>query len=333
MTALDTPAAAPRARFQLLDLLRGIAILAMVVFHIGWDLYYFGFMTTDVTTDPFWVVLQKAILSSFLILSGASLVLATERGVRWPAFWRRFGVLLGAALLVTAGTWLMFPDYFVFFGVLHAIALFSLAGVLLRRLPAPALLALGALIVGVSFLYTDPAFTSRTLGWIGFWPVSPPTSDVVPIFPWLGVFLVGMAAMRLLRRQPALARGFESWHSPEPLARGLAFLGRWSLVVYLVHQPVLIAGFYGLMALGTPTLSPPVTSRSEDFTLSCTRTCTETGADAAYCSRYCDCALEAVAEQDLWDAIGATEASATDRQSVAALVALCSRMAEPGVAD
>ncbi|RYH08061.1 MAG: DUF1624 domain-containing protein, partial [Alphaproteobacteria bacterium] len=114
------------ARWQLLDLLRGLTILAMVVFHLSWDLYYFGYSPVDVTQEFGWVVFQKSILSSFLLLVGMGLVLGHGNGIRWRRFWRRWAFIVIAALLTTAGTYWMFPDYFVFFGVLHAIALFSL---------------------------------------------------------------------------------------------------------------------------------------------------------------------------------------------------------------
>jgi uncharacterized membrane protein len=86
----------------------------------------------------------------------------------------------------------------------------------------------------------------RELAWIGFWPTPPPTADVVPVFPWFGVVLIGMAGMRLILSSPLAAR-LRSWQSREPLALGIAFIGRWSLPVYLLHQPVIIAIFYLLL--------------------------------------------------------------------------------------
>lgn len=250
-------AARHSGRYPLIDVLRGLAIIAMVVFHIAWDLYYFGLSTVDVTTAPFWVGFQKAILTSFLLLVGAGLVLGHGDGIRWGAFWRRFGILVGAALLVSGGTYLMFPDYFVFFGVLHAIALFSLLALPFLFLPAPLVLLAGIGLVLVSFSFTDPAFTERQLAWIGFWPVSPPTSDVVPVFPWFGVVLLGMAAMRGILAS-AWARGWLEMQSDAVIFQGLRSIGRWSLPIYLLHQPLLIGIVLGLLQLQSPVLMPPV---------------------------------------------------------------------------
>lgn len=314
------------ARYQVLDVARGLAIGMMVVFHIAWDLYYFGFSRTDVTTDLGWVLFQKVVLSSFLLLVGAGLVLGHGSGIRWRSFWRRLAILVGAALLVTAGTYWMFPDYFVFFGVLHAIALFSLMALPLLGLPAPAVLAAGAGVVALSFAISDPVFSSRELGWIGFWPTSPPTSDVVPIFPWFGVVLIGMGLMRLLLASPwnARLRGFSS---REPLVRGIAFVGRWSLPVYLLHQPLLIAAFYGLLQLQSPVLAPPVLSQADGFIQSCVDSCRAAGAEAGHCERYCACALDEVEKANLWDVVAAAARSADEQAQVASITRLCTAMA------
>ena len=309
-----------RGRYQLLDLMRGLAILAMVVFHIAWDLYYFGYSDVDVTSVFGWVVFQKAILTSFLLLVGMGLVLAHGRGVRWRGFWRRWALLVVAALLVTAGTYWMFPDYFVFFGVLHAIALFSLMGLAFLRLTWPVTAAIGAACIAANFLWNDPAFEQRWLAWIGFWPVSPPTSDVVPIFPWFGVVLLGMALMRLLQASPVIGT-LKAWHSGAPALRGLSWLGRWSLPFYLVHQPVIIGLLYGLMLVQSPALTPPVIGDVAGFTMSCNASCTANGWPAGQCEQYCSCALEQIQQGNLWEKLADPQAP-----EVAQLRDLCTAM-------
>jgi uncharacterized membrane protein len=73
----------------------------------------------------------------------------------------------------------------------------------------------------------------------------PVTEDYVPVLPWLGVMLWGEAAGQwLLLRRPALMRG-----PIAGVARPLAWLGRWSLSFYMVHQPVLIGALMAWMAL------------------------------------------------------------------------------------
>ena len=93
---MSLDAASPsRPRFPLIDALRGIAILAMVVFHLGWDLYFLGFWNLDVSTDPWWTAFQKAIVSSFLALAGVSLWLGHGAGIRWR-MWVPVGAVAAA---------------------------------------------------------------------------------------------------------------------------------------------------------------------------------------------------------------------------------------------
>lgn len=289
-----------RGRWQLLDLARGIAILAMVVFHLAWDLYYFGYSPIDVTQVFGWVLFQKSILTSFLLLVGMGLVLGHGNGIRWRPFWRRWAFLVAAALLTTAGTYWMFPDYFVFFGVLHAIALFSLMALPFLKLRWWLAGTVGVIVVVANFVWNDPVFEQRSLAWIGFWPTSPPTSDVVPVFPWFGVVLLGIALMRLLLGTP-VAAALRSLRSDGPLARGVAWLGRWSLPFYLLHQPVIIGILYGLMLIQPPVLAPPVVGDVAGFTASCNASCSANGWGAGQCETYCSCALEQIEADNLWD--------------------------------
>lgn len=315
-----------KPRYQVLDIARGIALLAMSVFHTGWDLYYFGVSPIDVTTHPGWVTFQKLILSSFLLLVGMGLVIATENGVRWSRFWRREAMLVAAALAVTAGTWWMFPEYFVFFGVLHAIALFSLLALPLRQLPGPALLFLGLAWVSLSFLWSDPAFTERHLAWIGFWPVSPPTADVVPIFPWFGVVLVGMGTLKLMRGTRA-GRILLLAQSEEPALRGLALIGRHSLAFYLLHQPVILAVLYGLVqieAMGVATTPEDIAFR---FRQSCEVTCIASGSTAEQCSSFCGCAVDQIRESGNWALAAATNPDPAQQAELSQIAGLCRAMA------
>ena len=79
-------------------------------------------------------------------------------------------------------------------------------------------------------------FNSRWLNWLGWVTRKPFTEDYVPVFPWLGVMWWGMALGQYLHRRHASVL---AGRVPAVLG-GLAWLGRWSLSYYMLHQPVMI---------------------------------------------------------------------------------------------
>ena len=236
-----TPERAPKRvpRIAALDIARTLALLAMAVFHFVFDLELFGFLPAGTVFSPGWRALAIGTAGSFILLAGVGLVLAHGAGIRWPAFWRRFGLIAAAAAAISAATWVAMPDSMIFFGILHAIALMSLIGLVVLRLPVWALLALAVFAFTAPWWLSDPVFNAPWLWWTGLQTVAVRSMDYEPVFPWFAPFLVGMALARV-----ALARGWVARLAARrttPLQHWLGWPGRHSLAVYLVHQPVLIA--------------------------------------------------------------------------------------------
>lgn len=228
--------AAP-ARLIPLDLARTLAIVCMVVFHFTFDLALFGHIPPETMGQPFWYYFARMIAGSFLFLSGVSLWLAHGQGIRWPAFWTRFGrIAAGAALVSLASIWFV-PGGTILFGILHAIAAASLLGLVALRLPWLVTLALAALIFAAAWGPRFPAFDPIWLVWTGLAETRPMMGDYVPLIPWAAPALAGIAAAKALR--------LDTWRGTAPtrLTRALSFPGRHSLIIYLVHQPILIGLF------------------------------------------------------------------------------------------
>jgi uncharacterized membrane protein len=234
-------------RLPLIDVLRGFAVAQMIVYHFIYDLNYFRWVALAMNRDQPWVGWRTAIVTQFLLLVGVSLVLRAARytdtasGAR--EFWRRWAQVAGAALLVSAGSWLVFGPRFIWMGILHFIA----AGLILGRLALPLgpwNLALGVAVIVLGKTIADPWFNPTPMNILGFASAKPRTEDYVPIFPWLGMVLIGIGLASLWKRHgfaltPWLARVNDS---PPRL---LVLLGTWALTVYLAHQPLLL-GFLWL---------------------------------------------------------------------------------------
>ena len=226
-------------RLTSLDLARTLALVCMVVFHFTFDLALFGHIDPGTMSQPFWCYFARMIAGSFLFLSGIGLWLAQGRGIRWPAFWKRFAKITAAAALVSIATYFTLPGLTVFYGILHSIAISSLIALAVLRLPAVLTLALAAATFALPLVFRDPAFDGA-LVWTGLGTVPPVTADFLPLFPWIAPMLAGVAAGRLMSR-------FALWPRlalvPTRLARALAWPGRHTLAIYLIHQPLMIGAF------------------------------------------------------------------------------------------
>ena len=240
-TAHDAPIApspTATARVAGIDALRGGAICLMFVYHFAFDLRYFGVIAADFEHDPFWLAFRALIVATFMTLVGVSLVLA-DRAAAPPAhYWRRLGIIAGCALLASLGSWVLFPRTFIHFGMLHAIAVASLLARPLVRRPWPAA-AIGGGIIAMGLMLSHPAFDARSLSWIGFATAKPASEDYVPLAPWAGFVLLGIALGHALAGH--------AFRAVAPLSSAppwLRWLGRHSLAVYMVHQPLLLGALW-----------------------------------------------------------------------------------------
>lgn len=313
-----------RPRFAVVDIARGIAIIAMVVYHLFWDLSYYRFIAVDVGFDPQWVLFARSILASFMLLVGVGLVLGQGNGIRWRSFLRRWLFVVAGALAITVATWFAFPQSFVYFGVLHAIALFSLMGLVFVRVPVWLLGVAALAFILPPFFVSDPLFNEKAWSWIGFWQIPPPTNDLVPVFPWFGVVLLGMVIARLVLASNWSAR-LAAIAPTGRLPRLLGFLGRWSLLIYLLHQPVMLGMLYPVAQV----LQPQLAMRDSDFLGSCQSTCEAGGTSADLCVTYCQCGLEGIKTNDLWNAIETGMVTADEQVLLDAQNRQCSAVIYP----
>jgi uncharacterized membrane protein len=286
-------------RITLIDTLRGIALVAMASYHFTWDLEFFGYLEPGTATQGWWKIYARAIASSFLFLAGVSLVLAHVPAIRWRSFWKRFSYVAGAAAAISVATFFAVPNDWIFFGILHAIAAASLIGLAFIRLPVFVSGATAALVVGLMVFdtYVAPGtirsalFNPIWLAWTGLAEMPPRSNDFVPLFPWLAALLAGISLSRV-----AMDR---QWLIPlsriQTRSNLLSKAGRHSLLIYLIHQPVLIAIVY-LFSLVSPA---PQQDPRQSYMQSCEAGCVGGGNDAALCQSFCGCTMEALAAQSL----------------------------------
>jgi len=228
-------ASEPLTRIRAIDALRGTAICMMIVYHAAFDLNWFHIISADFNHDRFWLSFRDLIVSSFLLLVGVSLALASRAGISPKRFWRRIALVGACAMLVTVGSYVTFPKTFITFGILHCIVVSSILGWPLVRFPRAALIV-GIVVIVVGVAIGLPLFDLPWLNWVGLMTHKPATEDYVPLLPWFGVVLVGVSIgcwllERHMRDLRQISRASPKW---------LTWLGRHSLLVYMIHQPIMV---------------------------------------------------------------------------------------------
>lgn len=248
MSPSSAPAIDPAPqRYWEIDALRGAAVVAMVGFHLMWDLFAVGLSSIDVFSGG-WQAFARGIGSTFTLLLGLSAVLTDARygGSHRARFVRRGVWVLAFGVLVSAGTYAAVGAAYVRFGILHLQGVLLLLMPLLLRLRAQQAAAVGVAMIAAGGLLSRFAVPWPWLLWLGLPPQGVDMVDYYPLLPWGGAALLGIAAGRwiyLRGRRPAV---FDLFSLPSG-TRMLGWLGRHSLALYLIHQPIIIGM---LLALG-----------------------------------------------------------------------------------
>lgn len=317
------PAAArPSSRIDLVDVLRGIAIAAMVVYHFSWDLSFYRFVGWPVDTGTGWRWFAHLIAGSFIVLVGVSLVLAHRNGIRWRGFLQRLALVVVAAAAVSLGSYLLFPEAWIYFGILHCIAAASLLAVLTVRAPLIVPIVLAVVFFALPHVARADVFNAAGLAWVGLGTLPPPqANDYVPIFPWAGCAYAGVVLARvalMLRSRAA----WSQWRARDGASRAVAWSGRQSLWIYLAHQPILL-GILGLIAFAVPPQPAATPAQRASFLDSCERQCAPTLGDPQACQAVCVCAADNIEQAGLWERTITQSLGTADQDRVTAIVDAC----------
>ena len=299
---------AARPRLAAVDLARGVAIVAMVVYHTAFDLSANRLIATDVASDLRLEDLRASdrrdVSLSCRCQSGSG---DAERASTARPSSAALAFVAGGAVLVSIATWWFDPATFVFFGILHEIAVASVLALPFLGLPSW-LVAAGrsgghcrAVVSRQSVLRRLAAFW-----WLGLSTEPPVTVDYVPFFPWFGVVLAGLVGGRLLVTHGG---ALWNWHPADALSEALTTAGRWSLAIYLVHQPLIVAARLRIHAIFVPPSEAVV---REGFTAQCVAACSSEAGRTGECTALCGCMFENLYGTDLFamKSIGADVARA-----------------------
>ena len=235
-----------RHRLHLLDGIRGFTLVSMILYHAAWDAVYLLGADWKWYNGEMAYLWQQSICWTFILLSGFCIPFS-----RKPL--RRGLLVFACGALVTAVTCFVVPDSRVIFGVLTLIgSCMIFLGILdpfFSQLGGLEILAVNAILfiltrcIGEGWLgiwqlkliqlperlYANYFTTYLGFPFKGFW-----STDYFPIFPWIFLYVSGYALHHVLRDRGLMKK--EIWRVKIPL---LDALGRSSLAIYMLHQPVL----------------------------------------------------------------------------------------------
>ncbi len=229
-------------RFWEIDFARGFAVLMMVLFNWLFALGYFSLISFD-ASQGFWWAFARVTAGLFVFIAGLSFTLSFERNPSQKIVLRGLK-LFALGMAITLATALFLKSGFIVFGILHLIGFSTIVALAFARLGSKALLSAGALAVAAGILLSQFSFSFPWLLWLGFVPRGFYTLDYFPLLPWFGVFLFGMAFSKKFYSKNK--RRFALKENANGSERVFRFLGRHSLAIYLLHQPLLIAVLYAL---------------------------------------------------------------------------------------
>lgn len=244
---MDTP-----RRYHTIDAIRAVAVISMVLYHLYYDIFcLFGGHPEYCLLTPIYLW-ERSICITFIIISGVSLNFSRHG-------YRRGLIVAGCAMAVTLVTYVMFPEEAIWFGILHLLSVSMLLTTAIRPLLNKLKPIIGMIVFFVLFmlcygipnghigLFSYPLirlpaalYQYKWLSVVGFLSGDYYSMDYFPILPWVFFFLFGYFLWRFIKE-----KGFDKvFYKKIPV---LDFIGRHSLLIYMLHQPILYGICYLIM--------------------------------------------------------------------------------------
>jgi len=226
----------------------------MICYHFIFDLAYFGAYSENMYRTS-WQLVARSIGTTFILVMGVSLTLRysqleakLDRKQLFLKYLRRGAVLFGWGMVITAVTYFVVGRGYVVFGILHLLGVSAILAFPFLRSRWASLVG-GVVALGVGVYLGGTKMLAPWLLWLGVPQFGRYMVDYYPVFPWLGFALLGIFAGLTLYPRGVRRFALADLSQRAPV-RALAFLGRHSLFIYLIHQPILF-GVLILVGIGS----------------------------------------------------------------------------------
>lgn len=227
-------------RIDLLDATRGFCVIYMVFYHFMYNLVYMVGVNSSFLYNPIMNILQFVVASLFITLCGISCNFSKSN-------LKRGSKLFLIAIIITIATYCFSPSFYVVFGIIHFLAFATLSYGLFQkffekiRLNFSFPLILLALFAWFYLNILPLRFDISGLSFLGITNTNFRSSDYFPVFPWIFLFYIGIYLGRKIKENQ-----FPAWFYSYKNSF-LANIGKKSLAIYVLHQPILIALTYAII--------------------------------------------------------------------------------------
>jgi len=236
-----------------LDFLRGIAIILMIIFHFIYDLNHYSVVQYVLWKGPF-AITASIIASIFVILLGISLTISYQKKMTtippssiYKNYVKRGLKIFSLGLVITLISWIIIPERFVIFGILHCIGICIIISIPFLKYIKLNLL-LGSILITTGLYLRILEFDFSWLIPLGFLPSNYFTIDYFPLLPWFGVVLIGISLGNYFYPHAQRRYHFNDL-SAKKIPQRICFIGRHSLHIYFIHQPILVGLIFIFMML------------------------------------------------------------------------------------
>lgn len=240
-----------KERIQWLDTIRGITIISMVLYHWVWDMVYIAGADWPWFQSDFAYMWQQSICWSFILLSGFCWSLGKNK-------WKHGLVVSAGGLLVSIVTFIFTPGERIVFGVLTFLGAAMLLMIPLEKMLHKVPEKIGFMVSFLFFLFTK-GINNGYLGigeieliklpkylyhqgyimtFLGWRDDSVFTTDYFSLIPWIFLFMAGYFIYEILK-------GYKWLDKKKICSKKIIpfhVIGRYSLEIYLLHQPIIYGG-------------------------------------------------------------------------------------------
>lgn len=232
-----------RGRYLIIDLIRGVAVINMVLYHLLYDLVYmFGVNVPFFSMSSYYTYLwQQGICMTFIVVAGISLNFNSKK-------LNHILKLALVAISITGATYVFMRDFVIYFGIIHFLALGIFIIYLLEKWLKRLNSLIGSgLILMIFYIYRSDFFKNSRFFQEIYSILSPlplsfvlgfPNSDFYsadyfPLIPWIFMLIFGYYLGKMVK--------FESISNIRS-ENIFVLIGQNSLVIYILHQVVIYVG-------------------------------------------------------------------------------------------